>query len=158
MQGLNKSIVNLKENIKNRSVHVYKEVKTYSLRAQNSTGGLSLEDKLDCEFLERIMKVYVFFTSCLNLGLQNDKEAHKLIPMIEKHITELKLEQLSVQASSVDIFEDLNFSSIGNAQSSNSSSLISSINNTTMLNALTNNNKSITPKRKPSDTSGLTVP
>ena len=92
MQGLNKSIVNLKENIKNRSVQVYKEVKTYSLRAQNSTGGLSLEDKLDCEFLERIMKVYVFFTSCLNLGLQNDKEAHKLIPMIEKNITELKLE------------------------------------------------------------------
>ena len=92
------------------------------------------------------MKVYVFFTSCLNLGLQNDKEAHKLIPMIEKNITELKLEQLSVQATSVDIFEDLNFSSIGNGQGSNSSSLISSINNTTMLNALTNN-KSITPKR-----------
>ena len=153
--------MNLKENIKNRSVHVYKEVKTYSQRAQSSTGGLSLEDKLDCEFLERIMKVYVFFTSCLNLGLQNDKEAHKLIPMIEKNITELKLEQLSVQATSVDIFEDLNFSSIGNAQSSNSSSLISSINNTTMLNALTNN-KSITPKRQPSigrkDNTGLSVP
>ena len=123
MQGLNKSIVNLKENIKNRSVQVYKEVKTYNQCKDNSPGGLSLEDKLDCEFLERIMKVYVFFTSCLNLGLQNDKEAHKLIPMIEKNITELKLEQLSVQASSVDIFEDLNFSSIGNAQSSNSSSL-----------------------------------
>ena len=108
------------------------------------------------------MKVYVFFTSCLNLGLQNDKESHKLIPMIEKNITDLKLEQLSVQAHSVDIFEDLNFSSIGNAQSSNSSSLISSINNTTMLNALTNN-KSITPKRQPSigrrdTTTGLSVP
>ena len=81
--------------------------------------------------------------------------------MIEKNITELKLEQLSVQATSVDIFEDLNFSSIGNAQSSNSSSLISSINNTTMLNALTNN-KSITPKRQPSigrkDNTGLNVP
>ena len=83
--------------------------------------------------------------------------------MIEKHITELKLDQLSVQASSVDIFEDLNFSSIvGNPPSSNSSSLISSINtNTTMLNALTNN-KSITPQRKPSigrrDNAGLSVP
>ena len=70
MQGLNKSIVNLKENIKSRSVQVYKEVKTYNQRTQNNnTGGLSLEDKLDCEFLERIMKVYVFFTSCLNLSL-----------------------------------------------------------------------------------------
>ena len=66
------------------------------------------------------MQVYAFFTSCLNLVLQNNKEAHKLLilqPMIEKHITELKLDQLSVQASSGDIFEitDNTLSSIGGA-------------------------------------------
>ena len=64
-----------------------------------------------------MLTVYAFFTSCLNLVLQNDREAHKLQllqPLIEKHITELKLDQLSLQ-NSCDIFEatDQTLSSIG---------------------------------------------
>ena len=54
-----------------RSVHVFKEVKDCSQRI----GGESetkLEDKLDFEFLERVMQVHAFFTSCLNMVLQND--------------------------------------------------------------------------------------
>ena len=75
------------------------------------------------------MQVYAFFTSCLNLVHQNEKEAHKLLilqPMIEKHITELKLDQLAVQASISDNFGLTNesLSSIGgsiNGQSADSS-------------------------------------
>ena len=81
--------------IKERSVVIYKEFKAYCDRVQVNKSMALLEDKLDGEFLERIMHVYAFFTSCLNLVLQNDTEAHKLLilqPMIEKHITELKLD------------------------------------------------------------------
>ena len=56
-----------------------------------------MEEKLDCEFLERLMHIYAFFTSCLNVALEikNEKEAHKLLilqPMIEKHINEIKMD------------------------------------------------------------------
>lgn len=91
LQSINKSINNLKDDIRNLSISVYKEVKAQNALVVQS--GEQFEDKLDCEFLERIMHVYAFFTSCLNLIAQNDKEAHKLLilqPMILKHITELK--------------------------------------------------------------------
>lgn len=116
LAGLNRSIGNLKDDIKNLSVQIYKEVKAQNQRVMQ-TGNL-FEDKLDCDFLERIMHVYAFFTSCLNLVGQNDKEAHKLLilqPMIEKHITELKLDQLNIQTGATDLFgtKDQTLSSIG---------------------------------------------
>ena len=59
------------------------------------------EEKLDCEFLERLMHIYAFFTSSLNVALdvKSEKEAHKLLilqPMIEKHINEIKMDQLAL--------------------------------------------------------------
>ena len=98
LQGLSKSIVNLKEDVKERSVLVFKELKVCRVRL-SAQASSSLEDKLDCDFLEHVMQVYAFFTSCLNLVLQNDQEAHKLLilqPMIEKHITDLKLDLLVI--------------------------------------------------------------
>ena len=71
LEGLNKSIVNMKDEIKNRSVTIYKDVKALNIKVKKANGpnGASLEEKLDCEFLERVMHVYAFFTSCLNLVL-----------------------------------------------------------------------------------------
>ena len=57
----------------------HKEFKAFNMRMQVNKSTTLLEDKLDGEFLERIMQVYAFFTSCLNLVLQNDSEAHKLL-------------------------------------------------------------------------------
>ena len=68
-----------------------KEINARSKSANN----LTLEDKIDGEFIERIMHVYAFFTSCLNLVVQNDSEANKLSilqPMIEKHMNDIKLD------------------------------------------------------------------
>ena len=99
------------------------------------------------------MHIYAFFTSCLNvaLTLQNEKEAHKLLilqPMIEKHITELKMDQLALQANCAsDLFEiaDQTLSSIG----APSNTSYASINNTT-LNQISSSTKTITPQRNKS--------
>lgn len=48
------------------------------------------------------MQVYTFFTSCLTLLLQNDQDTNKIIilqPIIEKQISDLKLDQEDVQKS-----------------------------------------------------------
>lgn len=96
------------------------------------------------------MQVYAFFTSCLNLLLQNDKEAHKLLilqPMIEKHITELKIDRLTLQSSSSnDLFEpsDSVLSSIGGPSFINTSNVSMS---NTFMNQLNGKSISITPKR-----------
>ena len=67
-----------------------KEAKAQKKRLSNKS---TLEDRLDAEFLEQLMQRYAFFTSSLNLSLQSDSDATKLsilLPMIEKHKTELK--------------------------------------------------------------------
>ena len=57
------------------------------------------------------MHIYAFFTSCLNvaLTLKDEKEANKLLilqPMIEKHINDIKMDQLAIQANCTgDLFE-----------------------------------------------------
>ena len=66
--------------------------------------------------------------------------------MIEKHITELKLDQLVVQAGTGDIFEaaDQTLSSIGGPSFDNT---VASL-NATMLNQLNSKSMTVTPKRK----------
>ena len=61
----------MKDEIKNRSVTIYKDVKALNnkMKKSNGSNGASLEEKMDSEFLERMMHVYAFFTSCLNLVL-----------------------------------------------------------------------------------------
>lgn len=143
--------------MKERSVSVFKECKTFNMNNQQSH---SLEEKLDYEFLERVMQVYAFFTSCLNLVLLNDKQAHKLLilqPMIEKHITELKIDKLTLQASSTDLFDhpDNTLSSIGGGPSFNNS--VASMNGTWLNHLNGGKSLSITPRRDPS-IEGLPTP
>lgn len=91
------NIVSLRDDIKERQMYIYKEVKALKAKVQLPTA--ILEEKLDADFMERALTVYAFFTSCLNMILLNDQEAHKLQllqPLIEKHITELKLDELAI--------------------------------------------------------------
>ncbi len=106
------------------------------------------------------MQVYAFFTSCLNLVLLNDKQAHKLLilqPMIEKHITELKIDKLTLQASSTDLFDhpDNTLSSIGGGPSFNNS--VASMNGTWLNHLNGGKSLSITPRQDPS-IEGLPTP
>jgi hypothetical protein len=69
--------------------------------------------------------------------------------MIEKHITELKIDKLTLQASATDFFDptDLTLSSIGGGPSFNTSTVSM---NATWLNQLNGKSNSVTPRRVPS--------
>lgn len=149
LQGINQSIVNLKEEVKQRSVAIYRKAKVISARYKNATS-LTLEDKIDVDFMEQVKHLYAHFRSCLSLIVQNDSEANKLAilqPLIEQHLNDIRLDQLALQANQNEIFEhiDQTLSSIGGGPSFNTST--GSINNTFLNQNTSNGNKAITPKR-----------
>ena len=106
-----------------------------------------MEERLDDEFFESMMQRYAFYTSSLNLSLQSDTETTKLtvlLPMIEKHASELKREeQALLMHGDIMIFDGTtpadhltSLSTIEQRPSNNTSVASSSMINNTILNQL----------------------
>lgn len=66
LKDLNESIVTLKDDMKERSLQIFRDLKI------SHANPLTLEEKLDCEFLEKLMQIYNIMAPCMNIVLQND--------------------------------------------------------------------------------------
>lgn len=52
--------------MKERSLQIFRDLKTCHANP------LTLGEKLDCEFLEKLMQIYNIMAPCMNIVLQND--------------------------------------------------------------------------------------